>query len=100
MLVRIDVYVRPGSSTTWVGGDFDGTLVIHVREKAIDGHATAAAMNALALALDLPPSSLRLVRGAKSRSKVIDADVPDATTATASTRLNGLRARTNTHRDR
>jgi uncharacterized protein len=70
------VRVRPGASRTVVGGSHDGALVIRVGARAVDGQATAAALQALAKALGVPRRSVVLVTGATSRSKVVE--VPDA----------------------
>jgi uncharacterized protein YggU (UPF0235/DUF167 family) len=69
------VRVRPGASRTLVGGSHDGALVIKVGARAVDGQATAAALQALAKALGLPRRSVVLVTGATSRTKIVD--VPD-----------------------
>jgi Uncharacterized conserved protein len=74
--VRVVVRVRPGASRTAVGGSHDGALVIKVGAQAVDGQATAAALQALAKALGVPRRAVVLVNGATSRTKVVD--VPDA----------------------
>jgi hypothetical protein len=59
-----------------VGGSHDGALVIKVGARAVDGQATAAALQALAKALGLRNREVVLVTGATSRTKIVD--VPDA----------------------
>jgi uncharacterized protein YggU (UPF0235/DUF167 family) len=49
--------------------------VIKVGARAVEGQATAAALQALAKALGVPRRSVVLVTGATSRTKVVD--VPD-----------------------
>jgi uncharacterized protein YggU (UPF0235/DUF167 family) len=73
--MRITIRVRPGAGRTAVGGERDGALVVRVRERAVDGKATAGALRAVAEALDVPRSAVTLVTGATSRTKVVD--VPD-----------------------
>jgi uncharacterized protein len=73
--VRVVVWVRPGASRTVVGGSHDGALVIKVGARAVDGQATAAALQALAKALGVRQRDVLLVTGATSRTKVVD--VPD-----------------------
>jgi len=46
-----------------------GTIVVRVRERAIDGAANAACIRALATAYGVAPSAVELVRGARSRQK-------------------------------
>jgi uncharacterized protein YggU (UPF0235/DUF167 family) len=77
--VRLAVRVRPGARQTAVGGSHDGALVVRVRERAVDGHATAAVRAALAAALGVRRSQITLVSGATSRTKVYD--VPDGVAA-------------------
>jgi uncharacterized protein YggU (UPF0235/DUF167 family) len=88
--VRIEIHVRPGASATAVGGEFDGALVVRVVERPDRGRATDAALGALADALSLPRRSVRLVRGATSRRKVVDLDVAEeAVDAVLGRLLNG-----------
>jgi uncharacterized protein YggU (UPF0235/DUF167 family) len=75
---RIVVRVKPGAARTRVGGEYGGpafggagSLVVAVRERAVDGKATAAALAALAEALGVPAWTLRLVSGATGRDKII-----------------------------
>jgi uncharacterized protein len=71
-MVRLEIHVHPGASSTAVGGAYGGALVVRVAEPAEDGRATAAALRAVADALMLPKRSVTLVRGTRSRRKVID----------------------------
>jgi uncharacterized protein (TIGR00251 family) len=73
--VRVSVRVRPGSSAIAVGGSHDGALVVRVRAPAREGRATEEALRALADALGVAGREVRLVRGASSRSKIVE--VPD-----------------------
>jgi uncharacterized protein YggU (UPF0235/DUF167 family) len=84
--VRVLLRVRPGASRTAVGGSHDGALVIRVGARAVDGQATAAALQALAMALGVRRREVVLVSGATSRTKVVE--VPD----TASDAVAGLLA--------
>jgi hypothetical protein len=70
--MRVEIYVRPGAARTEVGGDYDGVLVVRVREPADRGKATEASLRAVANALDLPRSVVKLVRGSTSRRKLIE----------------------------
>jgi uncharacterized protein YggU (UPF0235/DUF167 family) len=75
----VTIRVRPGAGRTEVGGSHDGALIVRVRERAVDGKATAAALAALAEALGLGRRDVLLVSGATSRSKIVD--VPDSVAA-------------------
>ena len=78
-LVRVTGRVRPGSPRTRVGGGHDGALVVRVQERAVDGAATEAALRALADAFGVPRRAVRLVSGARSRTKVVALDGADPT---------------------
>ena len=71
-MVRITVWVRPGSPRPGVGGEHDGALVVRVTKRAVDGEATAAALAALAAAFGVARQDVTLVAGARSRLKIID----------------------------
>jgi uncharacterized protein YggU (UPF0235/DUF167 family) len=71
-VVRITVRVRPGSARPGVGGEHDGALVVRVRERAVDGQATAAALAAVAAAFGVHRHAVTLIAGASSRTKIVD----------------------------
>ncbi|HEX2824516.1 MAG TPA: DUF167 domain-containing protein [Streptosporangiaceae bacterium] len=71
-MVRITVRVRPGSSRPGVGGEHDGALVVRVSARAVDGQATAAALDAVAAAFEVRRQAVTLVSGASSRTKVVE----------------------------
>ena len=71
----MEIHVRPSSSATVVGGEYDGALVVRVVEPADSGRATGAALRAVAKAVAVSPRSVRLVRGATSRRKLIEIEV-------------------------
>ncbi len=93
--MRVDVRVRPGASRTEVGGSHGEPprLVIAVSARAVDGAATEAARRALAEALGLRRSEVRLVLGATSRDKVFELDTREGGEAAISDRLTALRNR-------
>ena len=71
-VVRITVRVRPGSSRPGVGGEHDGALVVRVSARAVDGQATAAALDAVAVAFGVRRPAVTLVAGATSRTKMVE----------------------------
>jgi uncharacterized protein YggU (UPF0235/DUF167 family) len=73
--MRLAIHVRPGAATPWVGGSYGDALIVRVRERAVDGKATQAALAALATALGLRTRDVELISGATSRAKIVD--VPD-----------------------
>jgi uncharacterized protein YggU (UPF0235/DUF167 family) len=74
------VRVKPSASRVKVGGRHDGphgaALVVAVTAPPVDGRATAAALRALADALDLRHATLSVHIGAASRDKVIAVSDP------------------------
>ncbi len=90
--VLLEIHVRPGSSRSEVGGSHDGVLVVRVRERAVDGRATTAALEAVAGAFGVAPRQVRLVRGATSRRKLVEIDsrgVGEAELESTAARLAG-----------
>ena len=81
MSVRFAVHVRAGARRTTVGGRWgDGeraALVVRVQAPAVGGRANAAVLAALAVAFDVRPAAVRLVRGATSRTKLVEIDGVD-----------------------
>jgi uncharacterized protein YggU (UPF0235/DUF167 family) len=79
--MRLTVRVKPGSSRTAVGGRFGAAeppvLLVAVAAPAADGRANEALLAALAAAFGLRRSAVRLVSGATSRTKVVDAHGAD-----------------------
>ena len=86
----LTIHVRPNASKTGVGGAHDGALVVRVAEPPDGGRATAAALRAVAVALDVPGRSVRLVRGATSRRKLIEIAVEDSVGSVMEERVVGL----------
>jgi uncharacterized protein len=89
--VRVAIRVRPGSSHERVRGTTpQGELQVWVHAPAADGRATEAALRAVADALAVRRSSVRLLRGATSRVKLVEVDGDPAGLLR---RLDELRAR-------
>jgi uncharacterized protein YggU (UPF0235/DUF167 family) len=72
------VRVKPGASRTRVGGRYDGArgpaLVVAVTARAVEGAATEAVLAAVADALGVRRSAVRLVTGRTGRDKVLAVD--------------------------
>jgi uncharacterized protein len=74
--MRIVVRVHPGSKQPGVGGSHDGMLIVRVAERAVDGKATAAVVDAVAAAFGIAKRDVVLVSGATSRTKTLE--IPNA----------------------
>jgi uncharacterized protein (TIGR00251 family) len=68
--VRLAVRVQPGARRPGLAGLHGGALKLAVNAPPADGRANAAAAELLAELFGLRPSSVTLVRGHSSRSKV------------------------------
>ena len=69
--VQIPVRVTARAGRDGIDGVVDGRLRVRVAAAPIDGAANAAVERLVAEALAIPPSSVRTIRGAASRLKVI-----------------------------
>ena len=71
--MKISAVVKPNSSKgPLVEPQADGSYLIYVRETAIEGQANEALIKALAKYLDIPKTSLKIIRGLNSRHKLIE----------------------------
>ena len=80
--------VTPRSAVPGVGPWRHGVLQVRVTRPPTRGQATGAALAALAATLDVPPSAVRLVQGARSRHKRVAVD--GLTSAELARRLSHL----------
>ncbi len=77
--VLITIRVHPGASRARVGGwhaelGHERVLGVWVMQRAVDGKATRAALDAVADRLGVRRRSVRLVTGARARVKVVEID--------------------------
>jgi uncharacterized protein len=83
--VTVAVRVRPRASRTAVGGAHAGAhglaIVVTVKEPAVDGRATQAALDAVAKALGLSRGQVRLRTGERGRDKLFTIIDPPADVA-------------------
>ncbi len=74
--VRLSVRVQPGARQTRVGGRYGDkqppVLIARVAAPAVDGRANRALIEALADALGVKRSAVRIVAGASARTKVVE----------------------------
>ncbi len=85
---RIAVRVTPRGGADRVDGWRDGMLQARVRAPALNGRANEALIALLADVLGVRPSSVRIVRGHSSRSKLLS--IEGLTQAEAECRLRSM----------
>jgi hypothetical protein len=67
--VTLRVRVQPRASREALGGERDGALVVRLTAPPVEGRANEALARLLGRALGVPPSAVRVVRGAAGRDK-------------------------------
>ncbi len=67
----IAVHVQPGATRSEVVGRYGERLKVRVAAPARDGRANDAVVEHVAAALGVPRSKVRLVRGERSRDKLL-----------------------------
>ena len=76
-MVRIALWVRPGSTRPGIGGEHNGALVVQVSAPAVGGQATEAALTAVAAALGVRRHAVTLIAGASGRTKIVEIEGAD-----------------------
>lgn len=74
---RLSVHLQPGAKTTGCAGLHGEALKIRVAAPATEQRANRMLLQFLGDSLRIPTSRLRIVRGEKSREKVIEIDTPN-----------------------
>jgi uncharacterized protein (TIGR00251 family) len=70
--VRFTVRVQPRASRNEVAGSYGDGIKIRLTAPPVEGAANAALIAFLSRALDVSRSEIRITRGERSRSKVIE----------------------------
>jgi uncharacterized protein (TIGR00251 family) len=78
MAARIEVRLRPGAGRDELGGFRDGVLQAKVAAPPQDGRANKALCKLIAKRLGVAPSRVSLVRGKRSRDKLIEVEGVEA----------------------
>ena len=94
--MRFAIRAQPGAARAVVGGRWgesdlgaDPALVVRVTARAVDGAANDAIIDAIADAFGARSRSVRIVRGHRSRHKLIEIDGDEAVLATRFNELLG-----------
>lgn len=76
-MIRLQVKVVPGAGRAGVSGWMGDRLKIRVTAPPEKGKANGAVVDLLAETLGVPRARVRIVSGASSPLKTVEADVPD-----------------------
>lgn len=71
-IVQITIRVIPRARRNAVEVQPDGSLRVHTTAAPADGDANAAVIKMLARHLDVPKTSIKIIRGQTARDKVIE----------------------------
>jgi uncharacterized protein len=88
---EFEVYVRPGTRRSSIGGTHDDLLVVATSARPIDGQANDAVQRAIAEAFAVRVSSVSIMRGGAGRRKRIRIDADGGTVTDLAARLKSLR---------
>ncbi len=67
----LNVYVQPGASRSGVAGRYGTALKLRVAAPPVDGAANEAVLELLSTMLQIPKSSLQIIRGVTARKKQV-----------------------------
>ena len=70
--MKFQVIVKPGSSQEKIIQIADNEFIVYLRAKPHDGEANTALIKILAKYFGIPKTSIKIIRGAKSRVKTIE----------------------------
>lgn len=70
--VRLHLYVQPGGKMSEVLGEHDGALKVRIQARPVEGQANAAIVDFVAKTFGVSRSKVNLIRGEKSRQKVVE----------------------------
>lgn len=70
-LLSCQFYIQPGAKESAIAGLYGDILKIRIKARAVDGKANTALIAFLAAELDIPPSSITLLKGSKNRLKTL-----------------------------
>ena len=72
--VRIEIHVQPGASRSEVAGLHGARIKVRIKSPPIEGRANAAVIAWMAEQLGVPRRAVHLIRGDKSREKMIEVE--------------------------
>ncbi len=78
---RLQIQLQPRASQNRIVGRHGDVLKVQVHAPPVEGAANAALIELLAAALAVPRRAVRIIRGATSRTKLIEVDLDGVTAA-------------------
>lgn len=75
-MTTLKVHVQPGASRDEITGWEDDLLRVRLRARAVEGKANRSLVEFLAEALGLRQRQVVLVKGERSREKLVEVDLP------------------------
>ncbi|MCC6275806.1 MAG: DUF167 domain-containing protein [Leptospiraceae bacterium] len=68
--MKLEVIVKPNSKSPGIEITEDSKWIVKVRERAIEGQANEAVIQAISEKIKVPKSRIQLIRGEKSKLKI------------------------------
>jgi len=72
----LKLHIQPGSSRDEMAGWDGDTLRVRLRARAVEGKANRALLEFLADSLGLRPRQVELIKGERSREKLVEVELP------------------------
>ena len=69
---RFNFRISPGAKQNIISGCRDGLIMVKIKASPVEGKANIELVNYLSSRLGIPKSSIELVRGFSSRTKVVE----------------------------
>ena len=66
------IKVKPGTSQEKIVEKSEGEFIVYLRAKAHDGEANEALVKLLSKHFKVPKTTIKIIRGAKSKNKIIE----------------------------
>lgn len=73
---ELSVHIQPGASRSEITGLHGEALKVRIRARAVEGAANEALLNFIAQSLGVPRRKVKILRGEKSRRKVLEVQLP------------------------
>jgi uncharacterized protein (TIGR00251 family) len=76
-VLRLQIHLQPRAARTRIAGRHGAAIKVQVHAAPVDGAANAALLDLLAETLAVPRHALHIVRGVRSREKVVEVYAAD-----------------------